>query len=122
MEHAQSDTAGPYTGSDLSERRFFAETKWDRNLAGEVILEVGSGSGRFTTPAASTGAMVVSLDYSYAVEANYAQNGHRENVLIVQGDIYRMPFRKESFDKLFCIGVLQHIRTSTAPSSNCRNI
>jgi len=97
-----------YSGVNVSETRFFQETRWSRDLTGEVILEVGSGSGRFTEQAASTGAMVVSLDLSNAVEANYASNGNKPNVLIVQGDIYRMPFREDFFHKLFCIGVLQH--------------
>ena len=97
-----------YTGVAISETRFFAETKWPRKLEGETILEVGGGSGRFTEQAARTGAMIVSLDYSVAVEANYASNGDKPNVLIVQGDIFRMPFREASFDKLFCFGVLQH--------------
>ena len=74
----------------------------------QLVLEVGSGSGRFTEQAAMTGATVVSMDYSYAVEANYASNGHQSNVLIVQGDIYAMPFRERFFDKLFFFGVLQH--------------
>lgn len=97
-----------YSGASISEQRFFDETGWARDLTGETVLEVGSGSGRFTEQAASTGAMVVSLDYSYAVEVNYASNGHRDNVLIVQGDLYHMPVRQGYFDKLFCFGVLQH--------------
>jgi SAM-dependent methyltransferase len=52
--------------------------------------------------------MVVSVDYSYAVDANYASNGHRDNVLIVQGDIYALPVRRRAFEKVLCIGVLQH--------------
>jgi uncharacterized protein YbaR (Trm112 family) len=71
-----------YTGTGISEKRFFEETKWPRNLTGENILKVGRGSGRFTEVAAATGAMVVSLDYSYAVDANYRSNGQRDNVLI----------------------------------------
>ena len=97
-----------YTGTNISEKRFFEETGWSRQLVGETILEVGSGSGRFTEQAASTGAFVVSLDYSYAVDANYAGNGHKDNVFIIQGDLYQMPFKENFFDKLFCFGVLQH--------------
>lgn len=97
-----------YTGTNISETRFFEETRWPHALHGETILEVGSGSGRFTEQAASTGAMVVSLDYSCAVDANYMSNGHKDNVLIVQGDIYSMPFKANFFDRLLCIGVLQH--------------
>lgn len=97
-----------YNGMKISEKRFFEETCWPKDLSGKIILEVGSGAGRFTEQAASTGTFVVSFDYSNAVEANYASNGARENVLIVQGDIYAMPFRAGYFDKVFCFGVLQH--------------
>ena len=48
------------------------------------------------------------MDYSCAVEANYASNGTKPNVMIVQGNIYSMPFKKSLFDKSFCFGVLQH--------------
>lgn len=96
------------SGSNVSEDRFFKETKWPRNLDGQLILEIGGGSGRFTEQAASTDAMVISLDYSSAVESNYASNGTRPNVLIIQADLYKMPFKENSFDKLFCFGVLQH--------------
>lgn len=97
-----------HTGIPLTEERFFRATGWPRNLTGETILEVGCGAGRFTEQATRTGAMVLSLDYSSAVDANYASNGHRENVLIVQGDAYAMPFAHKSFDRVFCLGVLQH--------------
>ena len=69
---------------------------------------MGCGAGRFTEIAASTNAMVISLDYSSAVDANYASHGNRDNVLIVQGDIYRMPFKRGFFERIFCLGVLQH--------------
>jgi len=96
------------TGTDASTRRFFDETKWPRRMEGQVVLEAGSGAGRFTSVAADTGAMVVTFDYSVAVDANYASNGHRENVLIVQGDIFAPPVPEGAFDHVFCLGVLQH--------------
>jgi 2-polyprenyl-3-methyl-5-hydroxy-6-metoxy-1,4-benzoquinol methylase len=97
-----------YTGATFSETRFFQETRWPRNLGGETILEVGCGSGRFTEQAAKTGAMVISIDMSRAVEVNYAINGGLDNVLIAQADIYKLPFKHNFFDKIFCFGVLQH--------------
>lgn len=96
------------SGMAVSETRFFVETGWPRDLEREMVIEVGSGSGRFTEQALSTGATVLSLDYSGAVEANHASNGHHENLLLVQGDLFRMPFPRDYADRLFCFGVLQH--------------
>jgi len=96
------------TGVNVSERRFFISTRWPRHLQGEIIIEPGSGAGRFTRHAADTGATVLSLDFSGAVDANYSSNGDRDNVLIVQGDIYALPFPENYADKIFCFGVLQH--------------
>jgi len=107
LKHARTQYDAE-TGTRISETRFFEETRSPRRMEGERLLEAGSGSGRFTEHAASTGAMVVSFDYSVAVEANYASNGHRPNVLIVQADIYEMPFARGAFDRVVCIGVLQH--------------
>ena len=97
-----------YTGTKISEDRFFQETRWARNLQGQTILEVGCGAGRFTEQVLRTGALVVSLDYSSAVDANYASHGNSSNLLVMQADIYAMPFRRGFFDKVFCFGVLQH--------------
>lgn len=97
-----------FTHQNVSRERFFKETKWREKMIGETILEVGSGSGRFTTHALDTGAIVVSFDYSSAVDANYEVNGKCKNLLLVQADVYAMPFEEKLFDKAFCFGVLQH--------------
>lgn len=97
-----------FSGVPVSEQRFFRVTGWPRSMPGQLILEAGSGSGRFTEHAAATGATVVSFDFSHAVEANYRNNGHFDNVLIVQASIFSMPFARASFDKVLCIGVIQH--------------
>jgi 2-polyprenyl-3-methyl-5-hydroxy-6-metoxy-1,4-benzoquinol methylase len=96
------------SGFNFSNERFKRQTKWNDKLAGEILLEVGSGSGRFTKLALNTGAMVISFDFSNAVEANYKSNGNSENLLLVQTSIYEMPFREETFDRVFCFGVIQH--------------
>lgn len=96
------------TGFDATRERFRNETRWPDDLTGEVILEVGSGSGRFTREALKTGATIVSLDYSDAVEANRKSNGDADNLLIVQASVFEMPFRTGTFDRALCFGVLQH--------------
>jgi SAM-dependent methyltransferase len=92
----------------VSENRIRIETKWPNKTPGEKILEVGSGSGRFTEQLIKKEAFVASFDASVAVEANYASHGNNPAVLIVQADIYQLPFRDAYFDRMVCIGVLQH--------------
>jgi SAM-dependent methyltransferase len=97
-----------YSGAPISETRFFKSTEWPRDMPGELLLEAGSGSGRFTEFAVSTGAFVISFDYSEAVDANYRNNGDRANLLILQASIYEMPFPRAYFSRVVCVGVLQH--------------
>lgn len=96
------------SGHGISADRFKVETRWPENLEGELVLEAGSGSGRFTEQALKTGATVISFDYSSAVDANFRSNGAHPNLCLVQADIFQMPFRANWFDKVLCLGVLQH--------------
>ena len=102
----------PETGLDLSATRLFAETGWSPDdLADKAILEVGSGAGRFTQVVLTkTRARLWSVDYSSAVEANQRNNGAiaPDRLKLFQCSIYEMPFPDGSFDKVFCLGVLQH--------------
>src|SRR5205823_10117394 len=95
-------------GRPISRTRFFAETGWPTDLSGELILEAGSGAGRFTSHAASTGATVVALDYSRAIDVARRNNLSWPNIHFVQADIGGLPLRTERFDKIYCFGVLQH--------------
>ncbi len=94
----------------MSKTRFFAETNWDKeDLTGKNILEVGSGAGRFSQIILDhTNANLFSVDYSNAVEANYKNNGPHDRLHLFQASIYDMPFAKAQFDKVLCLGVLQH--------------
>lgn len=93
----------------ISRDRFYRSTRWtDDELKGKDVLEVGSGSGRFTQVALGTGATLYSVDYSNAVEANFKNNGSADNLFLCQASVYDMPFKYEFFDKIFCLGVIQH--------------
>ena len=97
-----------YTGKPISRDRLFVATQWPARLDGQTILEAGSGAGRFTEALITTGARVYSFDYSAAVEANFATNSHSGRLCVFQGDIFHIPVRPQAFDKVLCLGVLQH--------------
>lgn len=97
-----------HTGRSVSRDRLFAVSGWAQDLSGQLILEAGSGAGRFTEVLAATGATVLTFDLSAAVEANYANNGAHPRVHVFQADIYGLPVRQAAFDKVLCLGVLQH--------------
>ncbi len=99
-------------GHSISRKRFFAETQWHtQDLNGENVLEVGSGAGRFSKVLLEhTCANLYSVDYSDAVTANF-KNNHLiapDRFHLFQASIYEMPFPDNSFDKVVCLGVLQH--------------
>ncbi len=80
----------------------------------KVVLDAGCGIGRHAFFAAKYGAReVIAMDLSEAVETCYANTAHLPNVHVVQGDIYRPPFRPQSeggtFDFAYSIGVLHHL-------------
>jgi SAM-dependent methyltransferase len=97
------------TGTDLSAARFYSETGWERAwLPGKLVMEGGSGAGRFLEIAGATGATVIGVDMSSAVDAARASLAHLPNVHLVQASLYELPFRPGTFDGCYCIGVIQH--------------
>jgi SAM-dependent methyltransferase len=99
------------SGLTITHHRLWENTKWPaEKLQDKVILEAGSGAGRFTEILLKTGATVVSLDLSNAVDANYDNNygKHEGDLFIVQANIYDIPFKDGYFDYVFCYGVIQH--------------
>ena len=99
-----------FSGLNISKNRFFDITRWDNeDLSDKKILEVGCGAGRFTQIILDyTQADLYSLDYSEAVDANYENNGPNQRLKLFQSSVYEMPFPENTFDKVFCFGVIQH--------------
>jgi len=97
-----------YTGVPISRDRLIEATGWEGPQTGRRVLEAGSGAGRFTEVLLQTGADVVSLDYSSAVEANARNNGSSDRLLLAQADMRHIPCEPRSFDTVLCLGVLQH--------------
>lgn len=97
-----------YVGKPISHNRLFSVTGWPERMEGQKILEAGSGAGRFTEVLLSTGAEVWSFDASEAIEVNRANNGLSPNLHLFRADIFNIPRDTGLFDKVICLGVLQH--------------
>lgn len=103
------------SGVPISRTRFFAATGWPEAMAGEHILEAGCGAGRFTEVLLATGATIVACDASSAaVAVNRANNGAHERLRLVVADILALPDDLGQFDRVCCLGVLQHTRDPAA--------
>jgi 2-polyprenyl-3-methyl-5-hydroxy-6-metoxy-1,4-benzoquinol methylase len=98
-----------HSGHRISADRFWKTTGWSPEaLNGKWVLDIGCGSGRFAEVALSSGANVVAVDFSTAVDACHANLSRYPNLHVVQGDIFSLPLDLGSFDFVYCPGVLQH--------------
>lgn len=81
---------------------------------GSLVLEAGCGVGAQTVPLAinSREAKIIALDISRSSALEARRKAEAEglsNVRVLQGDIFRLPFPKASFDHLFVCFVLEHL-------------
>jgi len=98
-----------FSGQPISADRFWNATGWRPvDLAGKWVLDVGCGAGRFAELALESGANVLALDYSSAVDACYANLKHFPNLHVVQANIYALPLLQGVFPFVYSLGVLQH--------------
>ena len=71
-----------------------ATTGWrDDEYRGTALLDAGVGAGRFAERRPRKGREVFGVDLTTAVDAAYRNIGERENVHLVQADIFALPFR-----------------------------
>ena len=98
-------------GGNESETTFAEKSGFrPEELRGKLVLDVGCGAGRFLDVASRWGARAVGVDLSFAVEASHKNLGQRPNVAVIQADVFRLPFRTQTFDAIFSLGVLHHSR------------
>ncbi len=82
--------------------------------AGSRVLEAGCGVGAQTVTLAhnSPDAQITSVDISAASVAEARQralSAELKNVSVEQADIFKLPYRSESFDHVFVCFVLEHL-------------
>jgi SAM-dependent methyltransferase len=79
------------------------------DLAGQRVLDAGCGSGRHAYHAGRAGATVFAVDLGESVDVAYRNTTGLANVHVVQADLRRLPFRGETFDRVYSLGVLHHL-------------
>jgi len=82
---------------------------------GDILLDAGCGEGRHCFGALERGARVLGLDLDHA-SLKAAAGGLRTRGealrslgAMLQGDTFALPFRDESFDKVICAEVMEHV-------------
>ena len=98
-----------FTGQPITANRFFQQSGWTpQEMSAQWTLDIGCGAGRFAEVSLGTGARLVAVDYSTAVDACRANLGPDPRLDVVQADVYRLPFKPRRFSFVYCFGVLQH--------------
>uniref|UniRef100_A0A8D0GTA4 phosphoethanolamine N-methyltransferase n=1 Tax=Sphenodon punctatus TaxID=8508 RepID=A0A8D0GTA4_SPHPU len=71
-------------------------------LDGQDVLELGAGIGRYTSVLAEPARHVTAVDFMESfVEQNRRENGHRDNVAFLQGDVTCLQLPGQSFHLIF---------------------
>jgi SAM-dependent methyltransferase len=101
---------GHQTAEWQAERDIFLEytRTVPSDYRGKLVLDAGCGNGRYAKLANDWGSRVVAVDISSAVEIAQQNVGDRDDVTVVQADLFKLPFRPGTFDVVYSIGVLHH--------------
>lgn len=97
-----------YTGFPLTRKRLFNSSEWgSHEIKDKLIVELGSGAGRFTEILLSSHSYVISVEMSNAIHVN-ALNNKSDKIIFLKSSLNNLSFLDEFFDYVLCYGVAQH--------------
>ena len=87
------------------------------------ILEVGCGTGQYSNYfAIGTNNSIFALDPTFdslKIAKNFSEKNNIKNITYVNGSIFGEIFENETFDLVFCSGVLHHTKDTHLGFKNC---
>src|SRR3990167_3327132 len=72
----------------------------------KIVLDAGCGNGRHALISSNHAKTVIGVDFSDSVYTAYELTHQKKNVHILKADIANLPFKKNTFDSIYSIGVL----------------
>lgn len=80
------------------------------NVHGLSVADIGCGTGRHTVYMAETGAQVTAIDFSQEMMTRAIEKSKDWDIQFVTHDLTdRLPFADDTFDRVLCCLVLEHI-------------
>lgn len=97
----------------LNANRLFKNSRWlKKELINKKILEIGSGSGKFTEVLLNTKCNLITTDINDSILINYKNNYNKNflnKVFFIKCDVNQIIFKDEIFDYIVLYGVLQNV-------------
>jgi len=92
--------------------RTFKQAVYDHLRSSQLVLDAGTGTGRFAIFLAAKGKRVVAVDSSqnmlHVARDKAVGSGVQDNIAFVQADVQQLPFSNAVFDGICSIHVLVH--------------
>jgi len=93
-------------------------TKWSKS---DIVLDAGCGSGRFILLLSPLVKEIHGIDISKEA-IKIAKSYRIKNAKIIKGNVLRLPYKKNFFDKVICIDVIEHIKDDKKLLSQIRRV
>ena len=85
------------------------------SLKDSVVVDLGCGSGRWSSKLAQHCRIIVLVDFSDAIFVAKENMANADNAIFFRGDVTNLPFADSSVDLLFSLGVLHHLDQPCLP-------
>ena len=110
-----------FTKLPLTKNRLSNSSEWKiEEMKDKLVVELGSGAGRFTEILLSGNSYVVSIEMSDAIYAN-SSNNISNKIIFVKSSLLNLEILNNLFDYVFCYGVAQHTPNILSTYMACYN-